>query len=420
VKKVKVILNDGKIYSKAISDISVTPERIGNRLNDLKSIASSIFLIEDEIKKGKGIREVCIPLCEDYSRDVNDTIERLLEFLFCKMIKVTLTKNPQRRLKEISDTFSDGYTCLFSGGLDSYSGILNSSKNYGKVEGAFTRHADQKHLGHLIDTLQKMILNRYGIDVKKIDTVENKNYTRKTRGILYILNSLLLKNTNVVISEVGPTMYQPRFTLLDDISFTTHPKILEFSKKVAKTVLDVEVSIIKPNENLTKAEVVAASPEKEHIKLTCSCRTMRWCNSTKPNGDTCYGCMMRELAMIVAGAEDGKYRNNILVSKESGRDQYSNILHLLRFSIDFLNDFEEIPNYTTEIIKKYRKEEVFRRFSLDTFAGLLLLKKEGKLMDTVYLKFLELALKTISKDELEDRIESVKDGKFKPDFKNTV
>jgi hypothetical protein len=93
---------------------------------------------------------------------------------------------------------------------------------------------------------------------------------------------------------------------------------------------------------------------------------------------------------------------------------------LLRFSIDFLNDFEGIPSHTTEIIKKHRKEEVFRRFSLDTFAGLLLLRTEGKLLDTVYQKFLESALKTTSKDALEDRVGSVRDGEFKPDFKNTV
>lgn len=420
MKKVKVVLNDGRTYSRAISDISVVPERIGNRLNDLKSIASSIFLIEDEIKRGKGIREVCIPLYEGYSNNVNDTIERLIEFLFSKIIKVTFTKDPQRRLKDVSDTFSDGFTCLFSGGLDSYSGILNSSRNYGKVIGAFTRHADQKQLGHLIDKLQNNVLGKYGIDVKTIDTIENKNYTRLTRGILYVLNSLLLKNANLVISEVGPTMYQPCFTLLDDISFTTHPKVLEFSKRVAEEVLGIDVKIIKPNENLTKAEVVAASLEKDHIKLTCSCRTMRFCNSTKPNGDTCYGCIMRRLAMIVAGVQDGQYRNDILVSKGSIREQYSNILHLLRFSMDFLNDFEGIPSYTTEIIRKYRKEEVFRRFSLDTFAGLLLLKSEGKLLDTVYLKFLESILKTISKDELENRIGSVRNGEFKPDFKNTI
>ena len=106
MKKVKVILNDGRTYSRAISDISVAPERIGNRLNDLKSIASSIFLIEDEIKRGKGVLEVCIPLYESYSTKVNDAIERLIEFLFSKIIKVTFTKDPQRRLKDVSDTFS--------------------------------------------------------------------------------------------------------------------------------------------------------------------------------------------------------------------------------------------------------------------------------------------------------------------------
>jgi hypothetical protein len=420
VKKVKVILDDGRTYTKSISDISVIPWKVGIRLGDLKTIASSVFAIEDEIKKGNDIREVRVPLFGDYSPNVSDMIERLIEYLFSKIIKVTLTKNPQQRLKDISDDFLNGFTCLFSGGLDSYSGILNSNSNYGKVIGAFTRHADQRQLGHLIDRLQNSVLGNHGIVVETIDTIENKNYTRLTRGILYVLNSLLLRNTNIVISEVGPTMYQPRFTLLDDISFTTHPRIIEFSKKVAEEVLDTDVKIIKPNENLTKAEVAATCPEKTHIKLTCSCRTMRFCNSGKPNGDTCYGCIMRRLALLVAGVQDGAYRKDILTLTESVREQYSNILHLLRFSMDFLSDYEGLPTYMTDIIRKYGKREVFRRYSLDTFAGLLLLRKEGKLTDPIYVKFLESALKTISIDELEDRIESVRSGEFKPDFQNMI
>jgi len=420
VRLVKVILNDGRSYVKTLSDSSGAPARIGNKLIDLKSIASSVFLIEDEINKGKRIREVSIPLYGNYSSNLSDAIERLIEFLFSKSIKMTFEKNTQLHLGDFSDTFSDGFTCLFSGGLDSYSGILNSSKNYGPILGAFTRHADQKHLSRLIDRLQNSVLGKHGIDTKTIDTVENKNYTRITRGVLYVLNSLLLKNRNIIISEVGPTMYQPRLTLLDDISFTTHPKVVEFSKKVAEEILGTNIKIIKPNENLTKAEVVAASPEKDHIKLTCSCRTSRFCNSIRPNGDTCYGCLIRRLAMLVAGVDDSKYRSDILVSKENERKQYNNILHLLQFSLDFLGDFENMPDYTTDIVKRYKKREVFERFSLDTFAGLLVLKKEGKLLDKSFLKFLESAIKIVSNEKLEDRIEAVRNEVFKPDFKNIV
>lgn len=38
---------------------------------------------------------------------------------------------------------TDGYTALFSGGLDSLSGTLNAQKKFGKVDCALSRHADQ-------------------------------------------------------------------------------------------------------------------------------------------------------------------------------------------------------------------------------------------------------------------------------------
>ena len=418
--KVKVVLNDGESFDKIISNSIGVPLSVSNKLIDLKTIASSIFLIEDYINNGSNVREIRIPLYENYSSNLNDLIERLIEFLFNKSIKINFVKNPQKHLIDISNAFSDGYSCLFSGGLDSFAGILSSKENCGQVIGAFTRHADQKYLSNLIKKLQSNALRKYDIDVKTIDTDKNKDYTRITRGILYLLNALLLKKTKIIISEVGPTMYQPRLTLLDDVSFTTHPRVMKFSKKIAEEVLGTKINVIIPNENLTKAEVAATSLEKNYIKLTCSCRTTRWCNSNKPNCGTCYGCIMRRLALLVAGVKDNEYRSDILTSKESRNEQYCNILHLLQFSLEFLNDFDSIPNYTTETIKKYKKEELFERSSLDTFAGLLVLKKENKLLDSIFLKFLESALKIVSKEKLEDRIESVRNKEFKPDFKSMI
>jgi 7-cyano-7-deazaguanine synthase in queuosine biosynthesis len=418
--KVKVILNDGESFDKIISNSIGVPFNVSNKLIDLKTIASSIFLIEDIINNGRNVREIRIPLYENYSSNLNNLIERLIEFLFNKSIKINFVKNPQKHLMDIQDTFSDGHTCLFSGGLDSFAGILSSKENCGQVIGAFTRHADQKYLSNLIKKLQNNALRKYNVDIKTIDTDKNKDYTRITRGILYLLNALLLKNNKIIIPEVGPTMYQPRLTLLDDVSFTTHPRVMKFSKKIAEEVLGTKINIIIPNENLTKAEVAAISLEKNYIKLTCSCRTTRWCNSNKPNCGICYGCIIRRLALLVAGVEDSEYRSDILISKESRNEQYCNILHLLQFSLDFLNDFENIPNYTTEIIKKYKKEDLFERFSLDTFAGLLILKKKDKLLDNIFLKFLGSALKIVSREKLEDRIESVRNNEFGPNFKNII
>jgi len=415
----EVLLNDGRRSQYSIPQCN-DPVTLGNRHSDLRVIANSVFLIEDLINNGSSMNEVNIPLRSNYSPNLNDIIERLIEFLFKKIIKINLVKETQSRLQEIPDNFTDGYTCLFSGGLDSFSGILNSKMHYGQVKGAFTVHADQKYLCKLINQLQVKVLSKHGIDVRTINSEKNKDYTRVTRGLLYVFNSLLLENTNIIISEVGPTMHQPRFTLLDDITFTTHPKVITFSKKIAEEVLGQKIKIIEPNANLTKSEVAANSPEKSFIKTTCSCRTSRFCNSKYPNGDSCYGCVTRKLAMLVADIDDGTYRNDILISRVDGKErnklQYNNILHLLQFSLQCLEDIDSLPWYTAEMIKDYRKEDLFNRYSMDNFAGIYVLTQKKKIVDPIIQKKYEESLKVISKEQLQNRIEEVRELKFKPDF----
>jgi hypothetical protein len=418
--KLEIILSNGKSLRKNLSNKVARDLELGKNLLDIKAIADAIFLTEDAIHARKQIKEVKISLHNEYSNDLSEHITQLLEFLFNKSIKVSFTaEGVQSQIKYGSDYIKNGYTCLFSGGLDSFSGILNSKNHFGHVEGAFTNHADLKSTIGFIRKLERLVLSKHGIRVTIIPSEKNNDYTRVSRGALYVLNSLLLKNSNVIVSEVGPTMYQPKFTVLDDITFTTHPQVMELSKKIAGEVLNTRVKIIEPYEDLTKAEAAAISPEKKYLGLTCSCRTVRWCNSKKPNGDSCYGCIIRRLAFLVAGIKDSGYRRDVLTLGNNDKEQYDNALHLLRFNLDVLKDFDDIPEYTKSIISSYNKEDLFRRFSLDTYAGLYLLDKSGKLPDKNFRWFLDNALQVVSKDDLTERIAHVRSKKFKLDYNHS-
>lgn len=414
--KLEIILNDGKSIRINLSNTVARDLELGRSLLDLKAIADSIFLTEDMIHGGKQISEIKISLHNGYNNNLSEYITQLLEFLFNKSIKVSFTtEGVQSQIECGNDDIKKGYTCLFSGGLDSFSGILNSQNYFGHVKGAFTNHADFKGT-KFIRKLEKKVLSRNNIRVTIISAEKNKDYTRITRGALYLLNSLLLKNSNIIISEVGPTMYQPKFTVLDDITFTTHPQVMELSKKIAEETLNTKIRVIEPYENLTKSEAAAISPEKNYLGLTCSCRTVRWCNSKKPNGDSCYGCIIRRLAFIVAGVKDSEYRRDMLTLNNNNNEQYDNALHLLRFNLDILKDFESIPEYTKNIIESYKKKDLFKRFSLDTYAGLYLLAKTGKLPDKNFRWFLDNALQVVTRDDLTERIAYVRDRKFKPNY----
>ena len=180
-----------------------------------------------------------------------------------------------------ASSWSDDYTCLFSCGMDSFSGILSASNSV-RVTGAFTLHSDFPTLKARAGRLRRLALSDEGIQLKVIRAPRHSTMARKTRGVLYVLNAILLGNRNIIVPEIGPTMYQPPFTLLDEISVTTRPLILQCANRIAEQVTGQHISIIRPNENLTKAEVAISSPKSDLLRETCSCRSTMFANSAAP------------------------------------------------------------------------------------------------------------------------------------------
>jgi len=379
-----------------------------------------MFKLEGAINEGARVDSIDIPCYGSHSHRLIDDLEEACKFLFDRDIKVSLTENDQERLFEDDEShashLSEGYTCLFSIGLDSYSGILNARKHLANVCGAFVSHADQKNLLPLLDKFQLGPFNESGLHVRVIDADSHGDGMRRFRGIFYILNGLTLGNRNIIVCEVGPTMYQVPFTVLDDITVTAHPKALEFAHKIAYDVLGTEIRILTPNEDLTKAEVAATCRLDRFVKKTVSCSRTSFANSEAPNCGTCYPCIVRRLGVLVAGAQDSRYRYNFAGNiKHMGA--YDNIVQLIRFSIDFLKYPEHVPWYTLNIPRTYGKLELFRRFALDNLAGLKVLA-EQTYMSVPLTKLHTLASDVISKECLEDRIASVRGNEFKPNLGN--
>jgi hypothetical protein len=78
--------------------------------------------------------------------------------------------------------------------------------------------------------------------------------------------ALLLGKKNLIVGETGVTMYQPRFTFLGRITVTTHPKLLQITGLVTKEILGEKLRIIRPSENMTKAEIAAFFLASDSIK----------------------------------------------------------------------------------------------------------------------------------------------------------
>jgi len=188
---------------------------------------------------------------------------------------------------------------LFSGGIDSYSGIEWADKYFNKdITGVFCAHSDQAWSIHITNNIINHLLHSNNISVNtiKVPPIKKGGYSQ-LRGFLYILSAgaymEVLKADNLIVSECGPTMYQPKFGLFDSITMTTHPEVVETAHRVLKTVLNREINLYLPFENLTKAEVISEIVNSDEIPSTHSCVSQRFGD----HDGTCYGCIIRRLVL---------------------------------------------------------------------------------------------------------------------------
>ncbi len=333
-------------------------------------IGSSIFETEQALRSGQ-VNKVTIPL---YHSNKGQYDLAAIGKLIHELLIFTVVEDVEIEFRTIKTQLSFEYTgpersvsnvCLFSGGTDSYAGVLLTQEVLRDVEGVFCAHADQARIIHIVEGLRRVVLRRKGIDLVKVGvpSIGTKGYAQ-LRGFLYLLAGTVvahkLGSERIVVTECGPTMYQPRFSPLDSITMTTHPFVVRTAAQVASLLLGRELKVITPFENLTKAEVIAICPEKQGLKHTHSCITQRF----GTHDGTCYGCVIRRLATIAANVEDVDYNKNP-INDSTARS--GNLYTLLTFCYDVLTGFNEMEEYERGMIETYRKRDLFRRFALDNF-----------------------------------------------------
>lgn len=301
---------------------------------------------------------------------------------------------------------------LFSGGIDSYSGIGWANDNFNKdIIGVFCAHSDQTWSIHITNKIIDHILTSLKVNINTVyvPPIKKGGYSQ-LRGFLYILAAgaymEVINAKNLVLSECGPTMYQPKFGLFDSITMTTHPVVVESAFSVLKMLLGRSINLYLPFENLTKAEVISEIGDRDDIPFTHSCVSQRF----GTHDGTCYGCIIRRLGCIVAGVKDVNYNRDPISDEKANAD---NLLSLLSFSLNILSDFKNMPYYQTENIESYGKFDLFYRFALDNFAALLILHKQRIKFTSAVNNIFKDCLEIIKTKKLEQRIENVRNGKFK-------
>lgn len=404
---------------------------------DLAYVASSLFLAEGLQRMGKVDLDqwICFLLTsiEKWNRPgVKYLIQDILSFMIKSRPAIRCQKAPRKRLRirEVSKPKNVESVTLFSGGIDSLSGILNVHTNQGPTAGVFVSHAK---LSSRVENIAENFLGRHGIQIYRVDVQRQKPVLQQLRGFLYLsigaIVSKILGTKKIFISETGPVMYQPVFVPTDEVTLTTHPTLIELTKELLKEIYGIRFEFYEPFEDLTKAEVIALCPEKEAIPFTNSCISTRFAYSNFSHCGICYGCLVRRLSSLVAGVVDANYGRDILVQeigerKNGGwpgeRIKVSNLGDLsilLRFARDVLED--KLDDFVIFKIKEFRKEKLFRRFALDVFAGIFILYTQKKVGRNSHVQnFFQECKKdgVVSKDILENRINEVREQKYKPNF----
>lgn len=405
---------------------------------DLGYIASGLFACEG-LLRGKVAKldgSVSFLVENNVLRDAN--VKSLLEDILSltlkvrpevRIIKVT-RKRPRPPEKHVTKKY--GCSSLFSGGIDSLSGITQANERLGPTAGLFVSH--DSTMGKRVDFVRTHLLKGRKIPVCQVTIQRGHSGLQQLRGLVYLvfgaITARLLNTNKVVVSETGQTMYLPQFTALDEVTLTTHPTLIKMVKSLVREAYNSDFEFYEPFADLTKAEVVSVCELKDAIPQTNSCITTRFANHPiAQQCGYCYGCIVRRLSCIVAGVIDGRYAKDVLTSgvgdataaawrgKTIQVSDLADLQIIARFARDIIED--KIDDVSRFKIESFSKQEVYRRFALDILSSLYLLYDKTKDGHNSWVrKFYRECKKdgTITTEVAENRIAEVREQKFKPDF----
>lgn len=324
-----------------------------------------------------------------------------------------------RKLRTEIDLAPSEAVCLFSGGIDSTIGLALTEVRFDGVDAVFCAHQDQSKINRLVRSLYGDYFEPRGtrLRILSVPGIGKGSYAQ-LRGFLYFVSAAawakLLDASALVVTECGPTMYQPKFGPLDRVTLTTHPLVVETSKRVIETFLQRPIRIVTPFEDLTKAEVMALAPEKLPLAKAHSCVSQRFSGQKQSHDGVCYGCVVRRLAALAADVPDTDYAKDPLVDESASR---GNLLSLLRFCLDYLIDPARMAEYEVGEIEAYGKLKMFRRFALDNYAAIhRLVRAQRPLAQDVAEMYSRVVEALGGSEALDTRLEVLARGDFKPAF----
>jgi 7-cyano-7-deazaguanine synthase in queuosine biosynthesis len=424
--------------SRVSADFGVLEPYVSTLELDLGYIASGLFacegLLRGNVAKLDGSVTFVVENNVLNNANVKNILEEIMSFTLKVRPEVRIVRVTRKRPRNPEKHFSKKYgSCsLFSGGVDSLSGITQAHRKIGSTAGLFVSH--DHTMGTRVNFMQTHFLKARNIPLCKITIQRGHKGLQQLRGLVYLVygavTARMLNTNKVVVSETGQTMYLPQFTALDEVTLTTHPTLIRMVKSLLREAYNSDFEFYEPFGDLTKAEVIALCDLKNAIPDTNSCITTQFANNpVAQQCGFCYGCIVRRLSCLVAGVEDGSYAKDVLAkgvgdltaAKWRGQtirtSNLADLQILVRFARDIIeNKIDDVSRFK---INSFSKQEVYRRFALDVLSSLYLLYDKTKNGHNTWLdKYYRECKKDgiVTSEVAENRIAEVREQIFKPDF----
>lgn len=251
--------------------------------------------------------------------------------------------------------------CLFSGGLDSFSGVVedlvanqkklvlvghHSSNVVSSTQKTLIEALRQRGHSKQIFYTPVRIHNNNKNDTDESGTV--KEFTQRTRSFLFaslaIAIAHLFKKDKITFYENGVVSLNlplEQSILGARATRTTHPRVIRGFENIFSLLLEKDIIVDHPYQWMTKKEVTALLDKNGYADLigkTVSCTRQRLRTKGKTHCGVCSQCIDRRFGVLAAGlgAHDpqDQYECDLIVGNRTKPDDISMAVNYVKFAQD--------------------------------------------------------------------------------------
>lgn len=339
-REINVNSNEDFTYTFWKDDLKKLPDFFQNTALDLLYISLFVFAVDRTISRESGDdcwqREIVLKLPVLEIKKWNkcqEQLERMLEYLSGDKWSVEfrsrdLTEKEITYKNKIEEQKEDKLTadklCMFSGGLDSFIGLVDLLEEKKEDVLLVSHYGGGKGVLEYQEVLREAIIREYGISDRCFSSfyasaIKGVEDTTRTRSFMFFSHAIALAScmpnaVDLIIPENGLISLNIPLTnsrLGSSSTRTTHPYYMKMLQELLRE-LGIRITIKNPYQFKTKGEMMRECKNTTLLQAlvgnTMSCShpdvgRMQGLSETRHCG-YCLPCVIRRAAILASGFED--------------------------------------------------------------------------------------------------------------------